>query len=173
MGQTITGNVVTNFAFTEQVTVGVLAPQNLPVPIAQTTKYTTAGTATGECDTIFGKPLTFVASTPQTFDMQSMTDPVGNSIVFARVREFVVQNTSTTAGYNLTLYSTSSDGWPFIPPVANEITIPPGGMFVLRDPISSGSGVGLVVTSTTYGFTLNPGSNAITANILIAGGSAA
>jgi hypothetical protein len=174
MGQMVTGTVVTNFSFQERVTAGQLAPNGntISIPVTQTTNsYQTSGVLSGQCNLVYGEQLTFVASTPQTFNLHSgaMLDPFGNALVYARVREFVVQVVTATPGFNVTLYATASNGWPFIPVVANEITVMAGGMFALRDPLSTGSGNGMVVTSSTFGFTINPGSNVVVVNLLVAG----
>jgi hypothetical protein len=172
-GQVVTGNVVLNANFTEQVTSGVLATQNLPVPITQTVSYTN-GTGAQQVDTIYGSKQTLTASTPVTLDLTSLTDPAGVSITFARVREFIVQVTDTTAAHSVAVEQGASNGVVFLNSSAINVQ-PKGGMISLRDPQSTGgsSSVGWYVDSTHKTVKLDPGSNTVTGvNILIVGTSA-
>jgi hypothetical protein len=171
----VTGTVTTNFNFSEKVTSGISAASGITAPLAitqTTSSYTTTGTGSGQANLCFNEQVTFVASTPQTFNMQTWLDPFGNVLNFVRVREFVIQVFSTTAGFNIELYSAASDGVAFLPPIANFIPIYAGGMYIFRDPISTGAGNGALITSTTCNFTINPGANAVVVNILAAGGTA-
>jgi hypothetical protein len=171
MGQNVTGQVTSTFALQESITTAVLATVNYPLPIANTVNYSTAGTGAEALDTVYAESLTLAASTPVTLNLHTgLTDPAGNPIAFARVREFVVMVTSVTAGYSVEVYSAASNGWAFLPPVANPLTAQPdGGMVILRDPQSTGSGVGLIVTSSSCEVVLNPGSNTVVVSIIIAG----
>jgi hypothetical protein len=176
MGQNINGQVSTIFALQEQIATGVLQTINYPLPITNTVNYPTAaggGTAAGQLDTIYAAQLTLAGTTIALNLHTGLIDPAGNAISFARVREFVVQVVTATAGYSVEVYAGASDGWPFLPPVANPLTAQPnGGMVILRDSQSSGSGVGNVVTATTGNIVLNPGSNTVVVNVIIAGCSA-
>ena len=173
MGQAITGSVVTNWSMQEQISSGVLANVNYPLPVTNTTNYSNAGTGAAQCDTIYAKQLT-LAGAPTTLNLNAgLTDPAGNAIGFARVREFVVQVVTATAGDSVEVYAAASNGWTQLPPVANPLTAyPNGGIVALRDPQSSGSGVGMVVTSGSCEVVLNPGASIVVVNVLIAGGSA-
>ncbi len=175
MSVAVTGIVTTNWPFNENTTVGTLTTQgiNAPVPINQTTNYNTSGTATGQVNLIYGQQITFVVSTPQTFNLQTWLDVFGNAVPLARVREFIVQVVSVTPGWDIKLYSAASNGVIFLPPIANFLTIRAGGMIAIRDPISTGGGNGNVVGGSTLSFTIDPGTHAVVVNILAAGGSAA
>jgi hypothetical protein len=170
-----TGTVATNFNFQEKLTVGTIAASGITIPqaIAQTINYSASGTAAGQVNLVYGNQVTFVASTPQTFDMQTWTDPFSNALVFARVRLFVIQVVSQTAGWNIELYASSSNGVTFLPPVANYLPVNAGSLSVIvNDAVSTGAGVGTLVTSSTLNFTINPGTNPVVVNILAAGGTA-
>jgi len=175
MGQVVTGTKSLTAAFVEQKTAGVLATQNLQLPIQGTIAYQN-GTGAQQVDTVFAEKIALSVSTPVTIDLTNVTDPAGNTgVSFGRVREFFIQNMDPAAGHSIAVYSTASNGWAVLPPVANELVVQPnGGMIHIADPQSTGSLVGNVVTSTSKSFTINPGTNAISAvNILIVGGSTA
>jgi hypothetical protein len=170
VGQVVVGQVTFNAAFTEQAT--SLAPFQIPATISSNLSYAN-GTASSQVDTIYAKTITLVATT-QTIDLTSLTDPAGNSINFARVREFIVINQATTAGFDLKVEAGASNPVIFIPPVANFLSCRNnGGTLRVSDPVSTGSGNGNVVTSTTKTITFDSGANTITFLVLIVGGSAA
>jgi hypothetical protein len=174
MSGTFKGNVTTNFSFQENIAVGTISPSGftLSQSIAQTTNYNTPGTGSGQINLVYGNQITFVASTPQTFNMQTWTDPLGNALDFLRVRELVFQVVSMTPGWNIELYSPSSNGVTFLPPVSNYLPIFAGGMICFRDPVSTGAGIGALITSSACQFTINPGANPVVVNILAGGGTA-
>ncbi len=168
--QVITGTVNFNASFVEQVTTGI-TPYAIPLAIAQNLSYTN-GTASGQVDTIYSKSFS-LASTTLALDLTTVTDPGGNAVVFARVREFIVTVTSVTAGFNLKIYAGASNGVVFLPVVANFVTCPYGGTFRISDPTSTGASTGNYVDGTHKNVTFDSGSNTVTGYILIVGGSAA
>ena len=171
-GQVVVGNVTRNLSFTESVTTGVLATQNIPVPITQSVAYTN-GTGIRAVDTIYGKQLTLAATTT-TLDLTSLTDPAGNTVNFARVREFSVQVVTPTVGYSVSIYKGASNGWSFLPASTGPIIVQPnGGMFGMSDATSTGGSAGYLVSGSSKMVVLDPGSNTIIINIIIVGGSAA
>jgi hypothetical protein len=171
-GQVVVGTVSFNASFTEAAT--AVGTYQIPVSSSLNLSYTN-GTASNQVDTIYAKTFS-LASTTQTIDLTSLTDPAGNSINFARVREFIVVNTSTTAGYDLEVYSGSSNGWAPIGAVSGTpcyVRYGSGAMYRLSDPVSTGSGNGNVVGSTSKTITFNSGSNTVTFYVIVVGGSAA
>lgn len=171
-GQTVTGTVAFDAKFNESVTTGFPTAVSVTQEISQNDNYPTAGTASGQCDTLFAKQYT-LSGTTTTIDLTSLTDPAGNSITFARVREFIVQNTATTAGYDVKVEAGASNGWGPLPPSTNPLYCRYGSVVRVSDKLSTGSGNGNVVTSTSKTVTFDPGSNTVTINVLIVGGSAA
>lgn len=170
-GQTITGNVTFNAAFTEAVSAGVIVPYQVPATISSNLSYAN-GTGSGQVDTLYAKALTLSGATT-TIDLTSLTDPAGVSINFARVRELIVVNTATTAGYDVKVESGASNGWSVLPPSSAPVYARYGGILRISDPTSTGGGNGNVVGSTSKTITFDPGSNTVTINVLIVGGSAA
>lgn len=170
-GQVITGNCSMNLAFTESVNSGVIVPYSIPATVSANLSYAN-GTASNQVDTIYSKQITLSATTT-TLNLTTLTDPAGNSINFARVREFIVVNTSSTAGYDVKVEAGASNGWSPLPPSTSPLYARYSGSLRISDPVSTGTGNGNVVTSTSNTITLDPGANTITVNVLIVGGSAA
>jgi hypothetical protein len=103
-------------------------------------------------------------------NLNSFTDPAGNSASLARVRFFEVAVTDGTTGHTVAIYSGASNGWAFLPPVAHPNTAQPnGGNFVMHDPQSTGAGQGYVVSGTSCMVEIDPGANDVQVSILIAG----
>lgn len=171
---TVTGICTFDCKFSESVTTGYPQPVSVTQEIQQTDNYSTSGTASGQVDTLYAKSFTLAASTPTAIDLTTLTDPAGNAINFARVREFVVQNTTATAGYDVKVYATGTNGWSPVPPSTSPLTVRYGSVFRMSDKFSTGAGNGNIVTSTSKSVTFDPGSNGpITINVMILGGSAA
>jgi hypothetical protein len=169
-GQVITGTVSLNFSFVEAVT-GV-TNYSIPATISSNLSYAN-GTGSNAVDTLYAKQIALVASTPQTIDLTSLTDPAGNSINFARVREFIVQNTSSTAGNDVKVEAGASNGWSVLPPSSNPLYARYSGTLRISDPVSTGGGNGNVVSGASKTITFDPGSANTTINVVIVGGSAA
>jgi hypothetical protein len=171
MGQVIAGNVTFNAAFTEAVSSGVIVPFSVPATISQNLGYTN-GTASNQVDTLYAKQLTLAGATT-TIDLTSLTDPAGVSVNFARVRELIVVNTATTAGFDVKVEAGASNGWAPLPTSADPLTARYGGSIRLSDPVSTGASNGNVTSGTSKTITFDPGANTCIINVLIVGGSAA
>jgi hypothetical protein len=176
--QVVTGQLNFNPVFSQTGVFGALASftsnQQLPSFTSLQYQNTTSGVALF-VDQLYAATLTFVASTAQTFHFgnASLIDPFGNTLSMLRIREFVILNTSGTAGWDLSVAQAASNGVTWLPVVANA---PPhayanGGIVRLSDPYSSGSGIGQVISSTTDGIVLTPTAHAVTAAILVLGAS--
>ena len=170
-GQPVTGTVTFTATFvetdnnglnsnglTQQINPGVLAYAN--------------GTASNQVDTLYAAKVT-LAGAPTTINLTTLTDPAGNTANFARVREFIVYNPASTAGYDVKVEAGATNGWSALPPSTSPLTCRYLGTVRISDPTSTGTGNGNVVTSTSNTITLDPGANTVTIYILIAGGSAA
>jgi hypothetical protein len=168
---TVTGTVTTNAAFTQVVSSGVIVPYQIPANITGSLSYTN-GTASNQVDTLYAKSITLVATT-QTIDLTSLTDPAGNAISFARVREFWVINTATTASFDLKVESGASNGWAPLPPSTTPLFARYSGNLRISDPVSTGASNGNVTSGTSKTITFDSGANTITFYVLIVGGSAA
>ncbi len=136
----------------------------------------TNGTGAGQIDLMYSRQLTFVASTLQTIDLTALPDmgiPVVNQNL-ARVREFWLEIVDIVLTHTLNVAQGASNGWAFLPPIANGLTAMPGGRggIVLSDPDSVGAGVGMVVDSSHKTVTMTPGAYVLICNLTILGCSA-
>jgi hypothetical protein len=170
-GQIVTGNVTFTASFTEASPTGALTSFSIPANINSGFTYAN-GTASGQVDTIYAAKLTLSGAT-QTIDLTNLTDPANNAITFARVREFIVQNTASTASYDVKVEAGGTNGWAVLPPSTAPVYCRYGSSIKISDSNSTGSGNGNVVTSTSKTITFDPGANTVTIYLLIVGGSAA
>jgi hypothetical protein len=173
---TATATCTTNISVQDIVSTGYVVPQTFAQALASPTiagaSITYAnGTGAGQIDIAYFKPITLAASTPQTFDLTSLTGLGGESVNFARVREWVLYNPDT---HDCSAYKGASNGWAILPASTNPAWArAAGGMARISDPQSAGSGVGNVTSGTSKTFTVDPGSNAMTVYLILLGGSAA
>lgn len=168
-GQVVSGTVTFNASFTETAT--AIGTYQIPAVLSSNLSYAN-GTASNQVDTIYAKTLTLSGATT-TIDLTSLTDPAGNSINFARVREFIVVNTATTAGYDVKVEAGASNGWAVLPPSTSPVYARYSGTLRISDPVSTGGSNGNVVGSSSKTITFDPGSNTVIIYVLAVGGSAA
>lgn len=171
-GQVITGSVAFSATFFEAVTSGIESNQlqqatgNLGVTYG-------SGTASRQVDTLYAANLT-LAGAPATLDLTALMDPANNAVSFARVREFIVVNTSSTAGNDVKVVAAATKGVTWLPPAANPLNARYLGSLRVSDPVSTGTGNGnVVVSGANTSVTLDPGANTATVTVLIVGGSGA
>jgi hypothetical protein len=164
----VTGTAQLVAGFNQTVSSGLITTQTLPASISLTTQYTN-GTGAGAIDLIYAKQIALVASTPQTLDLTSLADLSGATVSFARIRELVIQVVTTTPGDNVTVGDAAATAFAAFWGATGTDTVYAGSIRYFTDPTSIGSGVGAVVTSTSKSLKLDPGSNNVTINLLIAG----
>jgi hypothetical protein len=168
---TVTANITFSASFSESISTGLISPLYVGQGVSQTDTYS-SGTGSGQADTPYAAQLTLVASTPQTIDLTALKDPAGNAINFARVREFIVQNTATTAGYDCKVYAGTTNPVAWLPPSASAIYCRYGSVIRISDKVSTGAGNGNIVGATAKSVTFDPGSNGpIVVNVWALGGS--
>jgi hypothetical protein len=182
VGQTVTGSVTRNFNFSEFIAAGVagfINAQTLALSIngtgstLGTVTYTT-GTGSLQVDTIYCKPLTLSGATTTLNLNSGLTDPDGNSISFARVREAIAFNPDTVSTHDVKVYAGASNGWAVLGPLATPSWVRNNnGLWNLSDPTSTGAGNGNVVTTSSCNIVFDPGANTVTIWVLFAGGSVA
>lgn len=108
--------------------------------------------------------LTLAASTPQTLDLTSLTGPRGTE-TFATVVTLYVYNTTTTAGYAVTIGNAASNA--FTGPLSGTTptyTIPPGSRLVWEN-----NGTAWTVDGTHKSLKFDPGSNPVSVRVVILG----
>ena len=171
-GQVVTASVQFQATFTETTTAGLQNNEILQQINPGILNYTN-GTGSNQVDTCYAAKLTLVASTPQTIDLSTLTDPAGNAVTFARAREFVIQNTATTAGYDVLISQGAANGWVGVP-LTGTIPCRYGSVVRISDPVSTGASNGNYSDSTHKTIKFDPGSNGpIVIYLWIIGGSAA
>lgn len=167
----VTGLSQINVGFNQTVTTGLVKTQTLSAAIAITSNYTN-GTGAGQIDLLYAKQLTFVASTPQTLDLTAIADLSGATVNMARVREVLLQVVTTTVDFDIVLGAAASNAWAALWGATGTQEVFAGSCFHFSDPNTVGSGKGAVTSGTSKNLKLDPGSNVVVANLIIAGCSA-
>ncbi len=157
--------------FSEGLSYGIGQSQNISIPLAFRSLFKVYGGLLDQCNLVHCKTYTLAASTPQTINLQSLLDIFGNSVDLARVRFIAIRNNSQVDGQVLQAGGAGTDPWvglcssgtatvPIYPSTANN-----DGFAIFQMPNSTGAAVG----PTNCNLELNPGSNAYTVDVLIAG----
>src|SRR5271166_1994958 len=172
-----TGIVQQNAGFTEIVTAGVVTPQNLPTAINQSFSYAN-GTSAGNVDLIYGKQLS-LSGAITTVEFVAAADLSGTTQVFARIREFLVQNLSS---FPLKIYASSASGVTWLAASSTAAILLPGygtsatstsyPSFRMCDPVTVGATSGMYVTASSSKIVFDPGANSFSINVIAAGCSA-
>jgi hypothetical protein len=167
----VTGNANVNGGFNQVVSTGLVQSQTLPASITLSTQYTN-GTGAGQIDLLYAKRLSLVASTPQTIDLNALTTIDGATSAYVRVREFWLRVVTTTVDFNVTLGNAAANAWAPIWGATGTAIVMAGSIYVLTDPTTVGSGKGYIVGGSSKNLKLDPGSNNVTVDLIIAGCSA-
>ena len=172
--QVVSGPVNLNCGFVQSVpgTIAVV-PYQIPLNAAFQTSLNNGTATAGDIDCIYSKPLTLAAGVT-TVNLHSFTDPAGNTVAMARCRFWFLYNTTVTAGYIINVYTlTGTNPLTWLPIVTTgTLWCPPGGMIMGVDPSSTTTN-GWVVGSAANTFTVDPGANTCTCQLVIAGNTAA
>jgi hypothetical protein len=120
------------------------------------------GTANGEIDEEYSKSITFVASTPQTLDLEALVGEAARVVAFTKVKVFGIKNTHATGTLTVGNAATNQflPGWSA---ATATFTIGPGDIFFVT------SKAGFTVDATRSDFLMTPDATAITAEVLILG----
>lgn len=169
MAATVTVNSTPNIIVSQKGT-GILANQTLTFTETLQTIFQTSGLLADQCDLLYAATLTLVASTPQTIDLTALADLFGGVVNFARVRFLAMRNNSVTDGANVLIGDSVTNEWDAFLSAAATLKVPPcsalnHGYFILTAPNTTG----FVVDSTHKTLKIDPGSNAMTLDIIIAG----
>jgi hypothetical protein len=136
------------------------------------TTFAYATATAGAIDTLYCKQLTMAAAATH-IDLYAFTDPLGNSVSMARVRMYWVHVVTVTQTDLLYIYTrTGTDPVAWLAVATTSFQCEPQGIIFGIDPASTSTN-GFVVSSSAYDFTLDPGSNTVVANVIIAGNSGA
>jgi hypothetical protein len=116
-----------------------------------------------------------LASTSQLVDFSALVDPGGitQNWTGGRVRIFVVQVVTATAGFDIEVYSDATNGVTFLPPVASFLPVRAnGGLLLILDQNTNGAN-GNLITSSHKRLDFNSGSNTVVFNWMALGSSVA
>lgn len=134
----------------------------------------TNGTGSLQFDTIYAPVPIVLAATTLTIDLTSLTDPDNVAANFARVRELIVYNPATSAGFDIKIEQGASNPWAFVPAAAAPAFARyGGGYYRLSDPTSTGAGNGNVVGGASKTIKFDSGANTVVFWLLILGTSVA
>jgi hypothetical protein len=126
------------------------------------------GAGLNQANLIFQDRLTVTAAGEQLLDLTALTDSLGGSVAFARIKAIYLVNRSVTAGDNLQLGGTVSNGLStlYVGTNAGQL-IGPGGIALLVNP----SAAGWAVTAASADILRigNPGTNSIDCDLVLIG----
>jgi hypothetical protein len=168
----VTGTSAVSGGFNQVVSTGLVQSQTLPASIALTTQYTN-GTGAGMIDLLYAKRLTFVASTPQTIDLNALPTIDGATSAFVRVREFWLRVVTLTVDFNMIVGAAASNPWAAVWGTTGLHTVMAGSVLAMSDPTTVGASKGMIVSGSSKAVKLDPGSNVVIIDLVIAGCSAA
>lgn len=168
----VTGTSTVNGGFNQVVTSGLVTSQTIPAALSLTTQYIN-GTGAGQINLLYAKQLSLVASTPQTIDLNALPTVDGVTSAYVRVREFILQVVTTTVDFNVTLGAAASNPWAALWGTTGTQVVMAGSIFYFTDPTTVGASKGAIVSGTSKAVKIDPGSNNVTVNLIIAGCTAA
>jgi len=176
---TVSGQLQTNFTFTETLSSGYINPLSLPASISGALTYQNASSGSNAIDLLVATQLTLSASAT-TLDLTSVSDLGGTARTFARVREFVVQNIGSAS---VKVYANSTSGVPWLPSGSTSALVAyaatstsgstAGGKVYLSDPWTTGGSTGQYILTGSSKVVFDPGTGSTSVNVIIAGTSTA
>lgn len=141
-----------------------------PLSYTRTNELTT-GTSADQADRLYQARLTLSTSGTTSLDLSgSLTDDLGQTTVFAKVKGIAIYNRETTAGLALVIGGNANPLSTIFSDASDEVKVGPGGMFLLTSPVD-----GYAVTAGTgdiLDITNPSGSSTVSFDIVIWGTSA-
>lgn len=129
-----------SFTGTIENTTNALAPTT--IPFSFTKSYTfSQGTGGDAADIIYANRLTLSTSNTDIDLSGVLTDPAGNTIVFAEVCGMIVQNRSTTVGEIVTVGGSSNDFLSWLKATGDGVKVSAKGTLALCDPLADAYGI--------------------------------
>jgi hypothetical protein len=170
---TVTGSVKSAIAFSQQP-VGLPGTVTAPQSVQNfNTAFTIAGSAADQVNKLYINTLTFVASTPQTLDLTSLTDIYGAAVSFSTVRAITMKMNSTANGATLMLgYNASqpATAWAGFLNATGSLTVQASTATNSADLIlTAPNTTGMAVSGGSKNLQLTPSAHAFTVDITIAG----
>lgn len=147
-----------------------LATASVPLSVNETIRLA-SGTGNGQADKIFHDQRTLGASATEDLDLAgSLTDALGTSLTFARIKALVVVAASGNTN-NVNVIRPASNGVPLFLAAGDGVPVRPGGIFAWA--CSDATGVAVTAgTGDLVTFTNSAGSTSVTYDVVIIGASA-
>jgi hypothetical protein len=171
--QNVSGNINFAASFTETIATGFPNSMNAGAQIQLNQALAYATGATGSVDAIYSAQLTLAAAATH-ISLASFTDLFGNTQAMLRCRFWVVQNLTLTAGKLCNIYTrTGTNPVTWLPvTTTGALWAAAGGLVMGIDALSITTD-GWVVSASHCDFTLDPGANTVSVNVIIAGNTVA
>lgn len=170
MAAAVTGTFKCSINGNQVPDVGFLAGQALSAARTLVTNFASSGTAADQVQKMHAATYTFVASTPQTIDLTSLTDIQGAALSFSAVKSIMVWHKGTVDASSLSLSAGAANGNTNILGTTAALKILPStssnnGWFVLTAPNTTG----YVVDGTHKTLTFTPSAHGFDVDIIIFG----
>lgn len=128
----------------------------------------TDGAGAGQANVVFNDTRTITASSNEDLDLSgSLTNSIGGSAVFARIKAILVKAASGNTN-NVNVTRPASNGVPLFLAASDGIAIKPGGAFLWVAPDASGVAV-TADTGDLINLANSAGSTSVTYDIVIVG----
>jgi hypothetical protein len=166
----VAGSAKVTLNVTQKLASGFLT--GVPLPIAESLGFTfnVAGALADQCNLCHAKTYSFLASTPQPIDLTTITDILGATTVFARVRLLLLWMKSTNDAATLTVGNAATNAW--------SALLGATGTLTLRGSTATNNGLALffapnttgwVVDATHKSLLMTPSAHAFDCDVIILG----
>src|SRR6185312_2806190 len=136
MSQLVNATVAVNLTVNDVVTDHTVAASGDVIGIQESylNQFNQTGGTAPTIGLSWSAALTFVASTPQTIDLRSLTGPRGSTVTFASVACLYIYNLATTTAFGLKFGNPGAGGW-FAPfdALTDTYTVPMNSRWLLEN----------------------------------------
>jgi hypothetical protein len=167
----VTGSVAINLQITQQADLSL--PPALPLPYTPATgagqaQYLIPGTGPRQLNLLYAGTVPLPANTPVTLDLRALADFQGRPVVLARARLFYAFNPGRLDGPIIRLGNAGPGEWTAFIPAGGTVPLPAQGELCFSAPLATG----LAVTPTSHLLKIDPGPDAHSIVLVIAGADA-
>lgn len=157
-----------------QTGAGILSSTKLPIEVTLKALLNVSGLLADQIDLVHARTYAFTASTPQTLNLQSLTDPFGQAQSFARIKALAIIHKGQVDASFLRAGPAASNGWnsaigggtnPYVEAKPSTTTNPLGGGILLLAPGLTG----YPVSGSIRDLLLTPSAHAFSADVVILG----
>jgi hypothetical protein len=160
MSLPVTGNVQLKANASEAIT-SELATGTLAASLSFALSFAN-GTGANNINEWWTDTRTLAVSTPVTLTASALTDGLGRTVAFTKIRLLMIKNNGTAD----LIVGGATAPVPIFSDASDKIPVRPGGVFLIVAPGASGIGV---TATTADGIKLDPGSTACPIEVLILG----